>query len=166
MRSWWTSSWLILPQAVISAPPWGRMPRCPSLGSGTWQVSSCNHTKAWGQSGPLETLAVSSLTTSFMEQTLAWQGFTHMVNRPYLLSPVASYSASIKRKAMSWQIFYFSPQTMRMVREDSSAGVIEGMWNCCIEGQMVRLPHSKAISFPHLSNPWEEKAKSVMARCL
>ena len=76
-----------------------------------------------------------------------------MVNRPYFLSPVASSSASINRKVMLWWIFYFPPQALRLVREDSSAGVMEGMWNCCSRGQMVRLPHSKVISFPHLSDP-------------
>ena len=74
-----------------------------------------------------------------------------MVDRPYLLSPVASSSASINRKVMSLQIFCFSPQALRLVREDNSTGVIEGRWNCCSGGQMVRLPHSKAISFPHQS---------------
>ena len=49
--------------------------------------------------------------------------------------------------------FLFLPQALRMVREDSSAAVIEGMWNCCSRGQMVRLPYSKAISFPYLSDP-------------
>ena len=75
-----------------------------------------------------------------------------MVDRTYFLSPVASSAANINRKVMSSQSFYFSPQALRLVREDSSAGVRGGMWNCCSGGQMVRLPHSKAISFPHLSN--------------
>ena len=84
-----------------------------------------------------------------------------MVNRPYFLSPVTSSSASPNRKVMLWQILCFSPQALRLVREDSSAGVREGMWNCCSGGQMVRVPHIKSISFPHLSNPWEKKVHSL-----
>ena len=45
-----------------------------------------------------------------MERTLAWQGFTQTVNRPYFLSPVASSSASTNRKAMSWMTFSLSPK--------------------------------------------------------
>ena len=71
IKSWQTSSWLILLQAVDSAPLWGRMPKCPSLGSGAWQVSSCNCTKAQGQLGPLETQAVRLPPASSMEWGLA-----------------------------------------------------------------------------------------------
>ena len=45
LRTWWTSSWLTILQVALLLPPSDWMLRCPSLGSGTWQVSLLSHTK-------------------------------------------------------------------------------------------------------------------------
>ena len=63
-RSWQTLSWLICPWGLSSAFPWGKMPRCLSLGRGVWLEPSYNCVKTYGQLGPLEMQAARSLMPS------------------------------------------------------------------------------------------------------
>ena len=85
-----------------------------------------------------------------------------MVDRLYLLSPVTSSLAETRRKAMSSWDFSLLSHTFKPVREESSDRVIDRRWNHCKGGQMLRHPQNNVRSLPHLSEPCEKKAKSVI----
>ena len=44
--------------------------------------------------------------------------------------------------------FLFLPQALRLVREDSSARVMEGMWNCCSGGADGEAPPQQGHLLP------------------
>ena len=145
-----TSCWLILLQAVLLVPPLGKMPRCPSLGSGDMAgvlvklhlgVRPIGSTGDPGGQFPNHLLHTGN------------PGLTGV--HPYGRKTILPISCSLlaltetRRKAMSLQNFSSSPQAFKPVREESSDQVTDMIWNCCNGGQMFRHPQSDARSFPN-----------------
>ena len=129
LSNWWTSSWLIHLQVALLVPPSIKMLRCPSLGSGTWWASMLSCTKAYGQSGPKGDHWGQLFDHFLHSRNPGLIGFTHIMERPYTLSPTVHPSVRTRRKAMLFQNFSRLPQAFRLLREESSDWVIEVTWN-------------------------------------
>ena len=85
-RSWQTSSWLICPQGLSSTFPWGKTPRCLSLGRGVWLEPSYNCARTYSPLGPLEMQADKVPNASSIMDAWAWWGLIHTRAMPITLS--------------------------------------------------------------------------------
>ena len=138
LRSWQTCSWLTLPQVVLLVPPTTWMLSCPSLESSACWVSPFNHTRAWGQSDPVEGSGVNSFTASPLEGALAWYGCTHIIARPNTLSPSLHPLVEVKRKVTSLLNLSALPQALRLVRVESLD---------CVTEATCKLPNERQMSW-------------------
>ena len=126
MRSWWTSSWLILPagshlcpslgKGCPSAPPWGVVHgRCP-------HVTAPRHKANWVH---WRCRQVSFPMDSSIEEPWPDKGSPIQLTDPNFY-PLSSPPLPIPtRKQMSWQVLSL-PQALWPFREDSSAWEMTG----------------------------------------
>ena len=119
-RSWQTTSWL----TFSAGSP---------AGASFWQDAQVPLPREWHMVGvpielhqgvrPIEATGDQGgqLLNCFLHGgSPALWGFTHTVQRPYILSPAAPSLVETRRKVMSLQDFPASPQAFRLVREESS----------------------------------------------
>ena len=102
--NWWRRL-----QGFLWGLPSVRMPRCPSLDSGTCSTALFIQTKAYSQSRPSSASNTRHWAASTRHARCVWQGCTHTAIRPETLLHLTATLGAIRRKAISFLGFFCVP---------------------------------------------------------